>query len=216
MRGKWFIELAELDSFNKAESEAAKQFFGQYIDRFRNFYGKRASDVPRQQVFTGTTNKINGYLKDETGNRRYWPVAVFEIMLDLLREIRDQLWAEAVEAFKAGEAFWETPADVDIFREAQDARFIEDSYTELIANGLLGKSVTSVTDVLQDILKLDVAKWTMPEQQRVGRSMTRLGWIRKRDSGGKRDWKYHRPAPATPAPTSGEPPRPAQDDDAPF
>ncbi len=216
MRGKWFIELAELDSFNKAESEAAKQFFGQYIDRFRNFYGKRASDVPRQQVFTGTTNKINGYLKDETGNRRYWPVAVFEIMLDLLREIRDQLWAEAVEAFKAGEAFWETPADVDIFREAQDARFIEDSYTELIANGLLGKSVTSVTGVLQDILKLDVAKWTMPEQQRVGRSMTRLGWIRKRDSGGKRDWKYHRPAPATPAPTSGEPQRPGQDNDAPF
>ncbi|MDR6739599.1 putative P-loop ATPase/phage/plasmid primase-like uncharacterized protein [Herbaspirillum sp. 1173] len=193
MRGKWIIELAELDSFNKADSEAAKQFFGQYVDRYRDFYGKRASDVPRQQVFAGSTNKYV-YLKDETGNRRYWPVRAIEIYLEALAAARDQLWAEAVVAFRAGEPYWETPDDVPLFREQQEARFVSDAYTEVIAVGLIGKTQTSVTDVLQNILKLDTSKWTMPEQQRVGRSLGQLGWIRKKgpSKGGDRPWIYVR------------------------
>lgn len=195
MRGRWVIELAEMDSFNKAESEAAKQFFGQYIDRYRNFYGKRASDVPRQQVFAGTTNKYV-YLKDETGNRRYWPVRAIEINLEGLRAARDQLWAEAVAAFDSGEAWWETPADVEMFRLEQESRFINDAYTDEIAKGLLGRNQVTMTEILGDILKLDISKWTMPEQQRVGRSMTQLGWLRKRGSGAggtKREWMYVKP-----------------------
>jgi predicted P-loop ATPase/phage/plasmid primase-like uncharacterized protein len=199
MRGRWVIELAEMDSFNKAESEAAKQFFGQYIDRYRNFYGKRASDVPRQQVFAGTTNKYV-YLKDETGNRRYWPVRAIEIDLEGLRATRDLLWAEAVAAFNDGEAWWETPADVEMFRAEQESRFINDAYTDEIAKGLLGRSQVTTNEILADILKLDIAKWTMPEQQRVGRSMTQLGWLRKRGSGAggtKRQWMYVKPESTT-------------------
>lgn len=209
MRGKWFIELAELDSFNKADSEAAKQFFGQYIDRYRNFYGKRASDVPRQQVFAGTTNKYV-YLKDETGNRRYWPVRALEVNLDGLREARDQLWAEAVVAHHAKEAFWETPADVELFREEQGARFVNDAYTDEVARGILGKTSVTIGEVLGDILKLDIAKWTMPEQQRVGRCLAQLGWIRKRGpmKNGKRDWMYVKPELAA----TDTPPAPEDDD----
>lgn len=208
MRGRWVIELAEMDSFNKAESEAAKQFFGQYIDRYRNFYGKRASDVPRQQVFAGTTNKYV-YLKDETGNRRYWPVRAIEINLDGLRAARDQLWAEAVAAFKDGEAWWETPTDVEMFRAEQESRFINDAYTDEIAKGLLGRKQVTMTEILGDILKLDIAKWTMPEQQRVGRSMTQLAWVRKRGSGvggTKREWMYVKPESATDTPEGDEGP----------
>jgi len=209
MRGKWFIELAELDSFNKADSEAAKQFFGQYVDRYRDFYGKRASDVPRQQVFAGSTNKYV-YLKDETGNRRYWPVRAIEIFLEALAAARDQLWAEAVVAYRAGEPYWETPDDVPYFREQQEARFVNDSYTDLIADGLVGKLQTTVTDVLEHILRLDTAKWTMPEQQRVGRSLGQLGWMRKRGpmKAGRREWIYVRPEPeagnGSNAPSGGE------------
>lgn len=195
MRGMWIIELAELDSFNKAESEAAKQFFGQYQDRYRNFYGKRASNVPRQQVFGGTTNK-NVYLKDETGNRRYWPVYCTEINLDGLRAIRDQLWAEAVVAFHDNEPWWETPDDVDLFKAEVEERFVNDAYTDLIAKDLAGRNSINMEQILGDILKLDVSKWTMPEQQRCGRSMSKLGWERKRVSktvNPARPWHYVRP-----------------------
>jgi predicted P-loop ATPase/phage/plasmid primase-like uncharacterized protein len=193
IRGKWIVELAELDSFNKAESTGAKLFFGQYIDRYRNFYGKRASDVPRQQVFAGTTNS-DAYLKDDTGNRRYWPVLVTEIDLEGLKVWRDQLWAEAVAKFRAGEEWWPTSAERAMFEEQQDQRYVGDAYTQVIATWLVGRSQATMTEILGDALKLDVAKWTKPEQQRVGRCMSELGWKRKRETKGKkRDWIYMRP-----------------------
>jgi predicted P-loop ATPase/phage/plasmid primase-like uncharacterized protein len=194
MRGMWIIELAELDSFNKAESEAAKQFFGQYEDRYRNFYGKRASNVPRQQVFAGTTNK-GSYLKDETGNRRYWPALVGEIDIEGLRAMRDQLWAEAVAAYLAGEPWWETPDDVELFKAEVEDRYVNDAYSDLIAKGLIGQNEITLPEVMGDILKLDVSKWTMAEQQRVARALVKLGWVRKRVSKAvnpRRPWHYVR------------------------
>lgn len=196
IRGKWIVELAELDSFNKAESTGAKLFFGQYIDRYRNFYGKRASDVPRQQVFAGTTNS-DAYLKDDTGNRRYWPVKVLRIDLEGLKEWRDQLWAEAVDLFRSGAEWWPTSAEKGMFEAEQDARYVGDAYIGVIQKYLIGKSQCTMEEVLGDALKLDTAKWTKPEQQRVGRCMSEIGWIRKRDSkivDGKRPWIYVRPA----------------------
>ncbi|KAG8154116.1 hypothetical protein BFF94_008890 [Burkholderia catarinensis] len=85
LAGKWVIELAELDSLNKADSSAAKRFFATAVDRFRNFYGKRATDVPRQCVFAGAVN-FDTYLKDEAGNRRYWPLRVGDLV-DIDRQL---------------------------------------------------------------------------------------------------------------------------------
>jgi predicted P-loop ATPase/phage/plasmid primase-like uncharacterized protein len=207
IRGKWIIELAELDSFNKAESTGAKLFFGQYIDRYRNFYGKRASDVPRQQVFAGTTNS-DAYLKDDTGNRRYWPVRAVQIDLEGLKQARDQIWAEAVHRFRAGEEWWPTAPERAMFEEEQDARYVGDEYIRLIKEYLIGKSQTTMADILGNALKLDVAKWSRPEQQRVGRCMSEIGWKRKRDTkvgvDGKRDWLYQRPETSGAAPANGD------------
>ncbi len=193
IRGKWIVELAELDSFNKAESTGAKLFFGQYVDRYRSPYGKRAIDVPRQQVFAGTTNS-DAYLKDDTGNRRYWPVKVTDINLEGLKEIRDQLWAEAVARFRAGDEWWPTSDERAMFEEQQDARYVGDAYTSLIREYLVGKAKVTMNDILEHALKLDVAKWTKPEQQRIGRCMSELKWKRDRETTGKREWYYVRPA----------------------
>jgi putative DNA primase/helicase len=196
IRGKWIVELAELDSFNKAESTGAKLFFGQYIDRYRNFYGKRATDVPRQQLFAGTTNS-DAYLKDDTGNRRYWPVKVTKVDLEGLKEDRDQIWAEAVHLFRSGAEWWPTSAEKDMFEEQQDARYVGDAYIPLIREWLVGKSLVTMAEIMSDGLKLDIAKWTRPEQQRVGRCMAEIGWKRERSTkviDGKRDWVYKRPA----------------------
>lgn len=103
----WIIEVAELASFSKSENRDLKAFFTYTHDSFRPPYGKATEDFPRPCVYAATVNpeEDDGYLTDETGNRRYWPAVVRDIDLAWLRENRDQVWAEAAhlarEAMKA-------------------------------------------------------------------------------------------------------------------
>lgn len=105
LRGKWIVELGELSAMRRSEVETIKAFLSRRIDHYRPSYGRRSEDFPRQCVFIGSTNN-DTYLHDTTGGRRFWPVRVGTIDLDALRRDRDQLWAEAVAAFKAGEPWW--------------------------------------------------------------------------------------------------------------
>ncbi|WP_454731857.1 MULTISPECIES: VapE domain-containing protein [Cupriavidus] len=227
IRGKWIVELGELDSFNKADSSQAKLFFGQSIDRYRPFYGKRPSDVPRQCVFAGTVN-LDTYLKDETGNRRYWPVRVArEIDRVGLEAARDQLWAEALHLYRQGVIWWVTEDERPLFELEQDDRYEGDAYQDELSRFLAFRDSATMTELLSEGLRLDVAKWTLPEQRRVGKCMKALGWVRRRDgkagAGGKREWVYYPPdvadaladiPPAAPAglPTDAR----IGDDDAPL
>lgn len=108
LRGVWIVELGEMTAFSRSESEAAKQFLSQTEDRYRAAYGRRTVQYPRRCVFFGTSNSSD-FLRDSTGNRRYWPIdCSFErrtkvVHDDLTPEIVDQLWAEAVVCFNAGE-----------------------------------------------------------------------------------------------------------------
>lgn len=200
IRGKWIVELGELDSFNKAESTKAKQFFSASIDTYRESYGRRTNDVPRQCVFVGTTNQEE-YLKDATGNRRYWPVFCNKVDLDALREIRDQLWAEAVFCYEAGDIWWVIKDESWMFAEAQDERFVTDEWEGPILHWLeesqIGETTTG-NDILSQALKLDFGHWGKPEQMRVGAIMHRLGWRKKRLTAlpkcGVRQWAYQKPA----------------------
>ncbi|MBW0238254.1 VapE domain-containing protein [Pseudomonas sp. D1HM] len=199
IRGKWIIELGELDSFNKAESTKAKQFFSASTDTYRESYGRRTNDVPRQCVFVGTTNQ-DEYLKDATGNRRYWPVACTKVDLEQLREIRDQLWAEAMFCYEAGDIWWVNRDETAMFSEAQDERFVVDEWEGPILNWLEESQIgetTSGSEVLASALKLDFGHWGKPEQMRVGAIMHRLGWRRVRlpalAKSGQRPWAYKKP-----------------------
>lgn len=199
IRGKWIIELGELDSFNKAESTKAKQFFSASTDTYRESYGRRTNDVPRQCVFVGTTNQ-DEYLKDATGNRRYWPVACTKVDLEQLRDIRDQLWAEAMFCYEAGEIWWVNRDETAMFSEAQDERFVVDEWEGPILNWLEESQIgetTSGSEVLASALKLDFGHWGKPEQMRVGAIMHRLGWRRVRlpalAKSGQRPWAYKKP-----------------------
>lgn len=113
LMGSWIVEFGELQAFSRSESSAIKRFITSQMDRTRLAYDRRITDMPRQCVFAGTTNKSE-FLKDETGNRRYWPVEVRaegrtkDVVRDLPAE-RDQLWAEAVELWKAGEKLYLDP-----------------------------------------------------------------------------------------------------------
>ena len=96
MLGKWCLELPEISNMRRAEIERVKEFITLETDRVRLAYDRRMSSFPRQSVFIGTTN-LDSYLKDPTGNRRFWPwpVSVPMIDVDRLAAERDQLWAEA-------------------------------------------------------------------------------------------------------------------------
>jgi len=100
LMGSWIIEFGELQAFSRSESNAIKRFITSQEDRTRLAYDRRTSYLKRQCVFAGTTNKSE-FLKDETGNRRFWPVEVKKegraknVFEDLPREL-DQIWAEAV------------------------------------------------------------------------------------------------------------------------
>lgn len=94
LRGKWLVEMAELTTMRKADSESLKAFLSVTEDRCRMPYERNVQDFPRRCVFIGTTNDA-AYLRDTTGNRRFFPVALPKIDLDGLRRARNQLWAEA-------------------------------------------------------------------------------------------------------------------------
>ncbi len=100
LMNSWIIEFGELQAFSRSESNAIKRFITSQEDRTRLAYDRRTSYLKRQCVFAGTTNKSE-FLKDETGNRRFWPVEVKKegrtknVFEDLPKEL-DQIWAEAV------------------------------------------------------------------------------------------------------------------------
>jgi Virulence-associated protein E/Bifunctional DNA primase/polymerase, N-terminal len=94
LQGTWVVEISELASLRNHEAEIYKSFLTRTTDKVRPPYGERRVELPRQCVFLGTTNSDN-YLKDRTGNRRFWPVVVRGCAFRKLERDRDQLLAEA-------------------------------------------------------------------------------------------------------------------------
>ncbi len=136
MQGVWIIEIAELDAIGKAEVSRIKAFLTRTTDRFRPPYGRYTIEVPRQCVFAGTVNP-DTYLRDETGNRRFWPVRCGTIDIDALARDRDQLWAEAVARFRAGAIWWlDTPELIAAATAEQEKRYQADAWDALIDHWL--------------------------------------------------------------------------------
>jgi excisionase family DNA binding protein len=101
--GAWIMEISELDALTRATNSAIKGFVSRRVDRYRPPYGKHLTDQPRQCVLWGTINPVGGYLTDPTGARRFWPVACNSVDLPALIRDRDQLWAEALVRYRAGQ-----------------------------------------------------------------------------------------------------------------
>jgi putative DNA primase/helicase len=105
VRGVWIIELAELDAMGRTEASRTKAFMSPSTGRFRPPYGRHTIEVPRESVFAGTVNH-DAYLKDETGDRRFWPVRCGTIRIEDLRRDRDQL-PDPEQQFRCGtEILW--------------------------------------------------------------------------------------------------------------
>ena len=126
--GVWLMEVGELAGMRKADAENIKLFISKQVDRFRPAYGRRTQEFPRQCVFIGTTNETQ-FLRDTTGNRRFWVVGTphtptRSIWEDLTDEVVRAIWGEAVEIFRSGEP-------LHLSRELeQQARDVQETYEE--------------------------------------------------------------------------------------
>lgn len=188
--GKWIMELGELVALTRAEATHIKAFFSRRTDRIRRPYGRSAEDIPRQTVFCGTTNATE-YLRDDTGNRRFWPVAVGKVDVEGIREHRDQLWAEAVQRYRAGETWWIDQPDLIAEAEAtQEDRRHVDPWADKLESWLRGTALRSVTltQVIEDGLGRKIAESSEAETQRAARAILSLGWRKTRKRQGDRRW----------------------------
>lgn len=130
IQGYWLVELGELAAMRKLEIETIKNFISKQVDSYRAAYGRRVEDHPRQCIFIGTTNSTS-FLRDDTGNRRFWPVRLGErppaktVWDDLTPPTIDQLWAEAVMLYRGGETLYLAP-ELEARAQEQQEQFTED------------------------------------------------------------------------------------------
>ena len=134
IQGFWLIEMGEMAATRKAELESIKQFVSKQSDSYRAAYAKRTQEHPRQCAFFGTTND-DEFLRDATGSRRFWPVTVTDKGREtgdyFTAETVDQVWAEIVMRYSAGENWYLDNAKIEAV-----ARQIQDAHTEM--NGKQG------------------------------------------------------------------------------
>lgn len=209
VQGIWLYEIAELSHFSKAEVGAIKGFISSKIDRYRVAYGTTVGTFPRQCVLVGTTNE-NTYLRDRTGNRRFWPVPVkHTINTEWLTKYRDQLFAEAYALYQTGVAYTPTPdQEKRLFVPMQESRLIETALMGELLHVLTrpprdtgaAVHINELTDFvtlaqLVKALEMDAIKSTAAQEGAIRGWLENEGWVRnKKQVNGVRAWGYERPA----------------------
>jgi hypothetical protein len=196
LRGTWCAEFGELASFDKADMARVKQVLSQVQDTYRASFGHHVESYPRQTIFVGSTNKREWGM-DETGLRRFWPIACKDINVEAIGDVREQLWAEALARQKAGESWWEIPDA----KQEQDYRYDADAWEELVGEWIatrarLAPGPFTVNDVYLGAIHgtnpRTIPPITRADQIRLGRILTRLGWQRVRARSGFRAYHYER------------------------
>lgn len=216
LQGSWIVEMAELTAAKKADIEALKQFISKRKDKYRKAYRRDAEEDARQSVFFGTTNN-DEFLRDYTGNRRFWPLDCdeIEIMKDLFTEFtdyeRDQVWAEAVQGFRAGEKLY-LPRGIEqeaieqqkshtfyseregIIRDYLDTLLPEDWYEmskmervtwlnndSVNQTGTLQRDKVCVLEIWVEALDGVEKKITNPDRMEINAIMANIGWIKDKN-----------------------------------
>jgi hypothetical protein len=183
--GKWLIEAGELAGMSKTDVRKMKAFLSREKDEARLSYGRIKHSRERQFVLIGTTND-DEYLRDWTGNRRYWPVRIAKFDLDRLRADRDQLWAEAAAREAAGESirlareWWGVAAGEQEGRRVHnpwEGRLSMQLGEDLESSALDGKIL--IEDVWDLVGMHDPKDRTQTDLDLLSKAMTRLGFKRR-------------------------------------
>lgn len=129
LQGYWILEIAEMNGIKKVDVETVKSFITRTDDKFRQAYGTVVESHPRTNIIVGSSNSGSGFLRDVTGNRRFWPVEVSgngKLHPWELEDV-DQVWAEAIERYRAGEELYlKGELAEEAFRHQRDAMESDD------------------------------------------------------------------------------------------
>jgi predicted P-loop ATPase len=138
LQGYWILELGELAGIKKMDVETVKSFITRADDKYRPSYGRTVESHLRQCIIVGSTNTDGGFLRDITGNRRFWPVKVTgnSALKPWDLENIDQLWAEALEGYKEGEQLFLTGELAEEARVQQREAMESDDREGLVADYL--------------------------------------------------------------------------------
>ena len=128
LQGFWIHEIGEMAGMKKADIEKVKAFISRSDDKYRASFGRRVTPHPRQCVFFGTTNTENGYLRDITGNRRFWNVKVTGEGLFKPWELDTyevkMIWAEVKLIAEAGEELF-LPVELEDYARGEQRHAME-------------------------------------------------------------------------------------------
>jgi len=183
LQGRWVVEVAELAALSKTDVRDAKKFITETVDQYRPVHGRSTVDRPRRCVFIGTTNE-HQYLKDATGNRRFWPVPCGDVDVAAIAAARDHLWAEAVHRYRAGEAWWLTDVEHVAKSEAiQGDRAEQDAWAEYIDRWLDDPEIRmidylTVGMIMSEALKMPMDRQNKIDEMRVANHLAKRGWER--------------------------------------
>ena len=187
MQGKIIIEFAELSGLAKADSQILKQTITNQDDRVRLNYSNEITTLPRKFVLAGTYNPDGvGIFTDTTGNERFWVVAVGDKLdIEGIKRDKEQLWAEAVVAYKAGEKLYLESEIAQLARNAQEERFIEDPWEGAVSQLTHNKDKIFMKNIWNALGITDMTKRSKLFQSNISKIMTKLGFekTKLRDNG---------------------------------
>ena len=194
LHGIWIAELPEIEQIIRADVEVIKAFLARMVDRYRPPYARADQDFPRQGIFFGTTN-ASDYLRDPTGNRRFWPIRCIRADVPWIVAAREQLWAEAARREQNGEIHWLEDESLRATARAEQAeRLADDTWSTKIWDyiGIFNEAI--VADVLADGVGIKVPDQQPKDKVRVTNVLRAADWFSKvqwRDGRPVRVW--HRP-----------------------
>lgn len=205
IRGAWLVELGELGGMRRADTDLLKEFISRTSDRVRVPYGRLPENFPRQGVFIGTTNSVE-YLRDITGNRRFWPVEVGECDFLAVERDRDQLFAEATMLYELGEPLYlEDRETRKLAIDEQDMRVQVDTLVDKLEEFFSEEREGFDTGAfkLSDLFKfgpLADLREDRTNQLRAASALRYLGCRKVRAAGGNRNkvWRFDLKRPRDP------------------
>lgn len=197
LRGKWLHVFDELAGMSRRDVESVKNFLTRKVDNIRPSYGRRSRDYPRRCVFAATTNAFE-YLQDETGNRRFWPVAVVgDVDREGIARDRDQLWAEALALYESGVRWYPDAALRALCAPEAAARRVEDPWLPRVLEwaqkpyrlepgdhgrvhreGWPSAAVEGITtsEALEHVIGEEAKAMSIQDQKRIGGLLREVGW----------------------------------------
>jgi predicted P-loop ATPase len=179
LHGHWIIEVADMQGYRLAEVNTLKAFLSRTVDKYRTPYARLTSQFPRQCVVVGTTND-DSYLRDATGNRRFWPVRVDRVTVAALERDRDQLWAEAARMERDGASIRLAKSLWSAAGAEQEARYVDDPWEDVIRTHFEGVTGQVSARDVWSVVGVPTERQQSHDARRLVAAMARVGWVRTR------------------------------------